>query len=281
MTQDPVVIRNLVKRYPDFTLDGISLTIRRGFVTGFIGANGSGKTTTIKSALGAIQPDEGDIDVIDHHKIGVVLDTPPYFGEWRVRDLEKCMARFYSTWNAELFDARITRAHIERSQKIKELSRGMAMQLQMAIALAHAPDLLILDEATSGLDPLARSELVNTLREFMLDENHSVWFSTHITSDLESLADYLIVIDRGSIFAQTTKDEVLDDFRLVKGTPAQLTPDIRERSLGLEETPAGWQALLHTSDASAYASDAIIEHPTIEDISICVARGSEMGALHV
>ncbi|MDO5720769.1 MAG: ATP-binding cassette domain-containing protein, partial [Actinomycetaceae bacterium] len=100
---------------------------RRGFVTGFIGANGSGKTTTIKSALGAIQPDEGEIDVIDHDTIGVVLDTPPYFGEWRVRDLEKCMARFYSTWNAELFDARMARAHIERSQKIKELSRGMGM----------------------------------------------------------------------------------------------------------------------------------------------------------
>lgn len=281
MTHHPVEIHNLTKHYPGFTLEDISLTIRRGFVTGFIGANGSGKTTTIKSALGIIQPDEGDIAILNHHKIGVVLDTPPYFGEWRVKDLEKCTARFYSTWNADLFNARITRAHIERSQKIKELSRGMGMQLQMAIALAHAPDLLILDEPTSGLDPLARNELVTTLREFMLDENHTVWFSTHITSDLESLADYLIVIDRGRIFAQTSKDEILDDFRLVKGTPAQLSPEVRERSLGLEETPTGWQALLHTSDASVYASDAIIEPPTIDDISVCVARGPQMGALHV
>lgn len=181
---NPLVVKGLVKRYKDFELS-IDFEMSRGYVMGLVGANGAGKTTLIKSAIGAVIPDAGEIQLLDKAKIGVVWDTPPFAPDWTVASTGRAIAPFFPNWDQREFEERCRRWELPEKTKIKALSRGMGMRLQMAVAFAHDPELLILDEPTAGLDPLARDELVEDLAEFMLDEQRSILFSTHITSDLE------------------------------------------------------------------------------------------------
>ena len=269
-----VEITHLTKQYPGFTLDDVSFAVPAGYVTGFVGANGSGKTTTIKCALGLVHPTSGTTQCLPHERIGVVFDTPPYHGEWRVGDVERTLRRFYPVWRDEIFADHLHRAAIDPNKKIKDLSRGMGMRLQMAAALAHQPDLLILDEPTSGLDPLGRSELIDELAEFITDESHAIWFSTHITTDLDRLADHLVVLDRGRVFASGLADEVLADFAVVRGAPAQLSPLLRQAVIGLRETPSGWEGLLPTDRAELLTPGVLTEQPNIEQLAVAVAKGN-------
>lgn len=154
---NPVEISHLTKHYPDFSLNDVTFSVPAGYVTGFVGANGSGKTTTIKAALGMIHPDSGSATTVGHERIGVVFDAPPYNPEWRLKDLGRGIGRFFPTWSQDRYDAELQAAGLAPTKKVKELSRGMGMRLQMAVALAHDPELLILDEPTGGLDPLART----------------------------------------------------------------------------------------------------------------------------
>jgi len=221
---NPVEISHLTKHYPDFSLNDVTFSVPAGYVTGFVGANGSGKTTTIKAALGMIHPDAGSATTLGHERIGVVFDAPPYNPEWRLKDLGRGIGRFYPTWSQERYDAELQAAGLNPTKKVKALSRGMGMRLQMAVALAHDPELLILDEPTGGLDPLARSEMVDMLAQFMVEEGRTILFSTHITSDLDRLADYLVILSRGRVVANGTAEEIIDSFRLVRGIPERL-PD--------------------------------------------------------
>lgn len=264
-------IKHLTKRYPAFTLDDVSLSVPRGYVTGFVGANGSGKTTTIKSALGLVIPDAGEISVAPRERIGVVLDTPPYYGEWRVADVTGSLARFYPTWDAAGCDADLADAGVSPTAKVKELSRGMGMRLQLAIALAHDPELLILDEPTAGLDPAARDDLRDRVASFITDERRAVLFSTHITTDLEHVADYLVVLSRGRVFTAGTLDEVKDAYRLVRGGPPALSGAARASSLGLRETAAGWQSVMPAADAEALVG-VVVESPTLDELVAHVSK---------
>ncbi len=268
-----VEISHLTKHYPGFTLDDVSFAVPAGFVTGFVGANGSGKTTTIKCALGLVHPSAGSATCLPHERLGVVFDTPPFHGEWRVDDVERSLRRFYPVWRDDVFAAHLDRAGIDRGKKIKDLSRGMGMRLQMGAALAHEPDLLILDEPTSGLDPLGRSELIDELAEFMTDDAHAIWFSTHITTDLDRLADHLVILDAGRVFASGLADEVLDDFAVVRGTPASLTAQLRPSVIGLRETANGWEGLVPTNRADLLTGDMVTEQPNIEQLAVAVAKG--------
>jgi ABC-2 type transport system ATP-binding protein len=164
---------------------------------GFIGPNGAGKTTTIKLILGISRCDAGRVRLFgeegtleQNERIGVVMDSPPYVEDWTANDVERAISPFYSSWDTAHYDGYLRRFGLERKKKVKELSRGMRMKLQIAVALSHNAELLILDEPTSGLDPVARDEICDLLREFVTDENKSVLFSTHITTDLEKTADY-------------------------------------------------------------------------------------------
>lgn len=271
----PVEISHLTKRFPDFTLDDVSFTVEPGYVTGFVGANGSGKTTTIKCALGLVHPDAGQANCLPHERIGVVFDVPPYHGEWRVGDVESGLRAFFPTWRDEVFAEHIQRAGIDRKKKVKELSRGMGMRLQMAVALAHEPDLLILDEPTSGLDPLGRSELVDEVAAFVADERRSVLFSTHITTDLDRLADRLVLLDRGRVYASGLADEVLGDFTVVRGRPAALTGELRQALIGLRETPTGWDGVLPRTHAGLLSADLVTETPNIEQLAVAIAKGAQ------
>lgn len=221
-------IRTLKKSYDDFTLHLKSLVVPAGGVIGLIGSNGAGKTTTIKAALGLIFPDEGSValfgkEVITSQqnqadaalakakeRIGIVFDSCPFPPDMRVGDvgvLGKCL---YSAWDKAQFASLLEHFGLDPKKTVDGLSRGMGMKLQLAFAFAHQPELLILDEATAGLDPLARQEILDFLRDFMQDERHGILLSSHITTDLERIADEVVCVDEGKVVFEKTIDEVCD-----------------------------------------------------------------------
>lgn len=221
---DLLNIQNLSKHYDGFDLSDISFSVPAGSVVGFIGANGAGKTTTIKAALGIIQPSSGSISLFGHpsktmssssdasikQRIGIVLDAVSFPDNISVADAATIMKASYSNWDQALFDTYRQDFNLDSKKKVKELSRGMGMKLSLACALSHHPDLLILDEATAGLDPMARDETLDILRAFIDDENHGILISSHITSDLEKIADYIVCIDDGRLVFSVEKDTIRD-----------------------------------------------------------------------
>lgn len=224
---DSVFVSGLNKRYgDDFSLQDVSLRVPQGSVVGFIGANGAGKTTTIRAMLGLIDFDAGTIELLGEpfglraneaacrcvkERIGVVFDTCPYPPDLRISTIGSMMASAYPTWRADLFEGYLRTFGLGARKKAKELSRGMGMKLQMACALSHEPELLLLDEATAGLDPLARDEVLDMLRGYLAaDERRAALISSHITSDLEKIADRVVCIDAGRIVFDEEKDAISD-----------------------------------------------------------------------
>lgn len=221
---DLLRIHNLVKHYDGFDLAVTDLDVPADSVVGFVGSNGAGKTTTVKTALGLVRPDGGTVTLFGEkitettgrrfaelrQNIGVVFDTCSFPEEVTVETTGRIMASCYRNWNPPAFDTLKRAFSLPGDKTVKELSRGMSMKLSLACALAHNPDLLILDEATAGLDPLAREETLDMLRMYMNEEGHGILMSSHITSDLEKIADYIVCIDEGSIIFSVEKDAITD-----------------------------------------------------------------------
>ncbi|WP_440896686.1 ABC transporter ATP-binding protein [Amphibacillus sp. Q70] len=280
-----IAVSKLSKRYSQFQLNEVSFDVPKGFITGFIGPNGSGKTTTIKSILSYIKPNSGDIAIFNEsiqksdisymQNIGVVLDTPSLVKDWTMKDVEQVYALFYQNWQAEKFFNYLSRFGIHDSLSVKELSRGMTVKLMIAAALSHEAKLLVLDEPTSGLDPIAREEICELLQEFVSDENHSVFFSTHITSDLEAIADYIVFVLNGKIVYSGTKDHLLEEYVLVKGGPDDLKLLNKDRLIGLKEHPTGFKVLMQSKDIKARNETLIIEPVTLEQLIIFFNRGGQ------
>ncbi len=255
-------VTNLFKHYDSFTLDHVSLSVEGGCITGFIGSNGAGKTTTIKAILGLIRADGGSIslfgETITGHEItrsvkerlGVVFDTCPFPNASNINDIAHLGQTTYHSWNKALFNNLLERFQLkDHKQPIKDLSRGMGMKLQLAFALAHQPNLLILDEATAGLDPLARDEALILLREFISDEEHGILMSSHITSDLEKIADHIVCIDHGKI-CFTEERDVICDFAGIAHCRSDQVPLIIESKL----FPSGTVRILR----STYHTDILV-----------------------
>lgn len=221
---DLLHVKNLEKRYDGFTLSCADLAVPAGAVVGFIGSNGAGKTTTIKSVLGLIRPDSGSLQLFGEdvlgappsrlaelkQRIGVVFDSCSFPEEMSIEAVGRLMAACYETWKPSAFQALLHAFSLPPAKTVKDLSRGMGMKLSLACALAHNPDLLILDEATAGLDPLARDEALDMLRMYMNEAEHGILMSSHITSDLEKIADYIVCIDKGRIAFSVEKDAITD-----------------------------------------------------------------------
>lgn len=274
-----LAVRGLVTHFDTFTLDHVDLTVPRGTVMGLVGANGSGKTTTIRIALGMTVPEAGQVAIPGMDRVGVVLDQPYFPAAWRIRSVEKHLAPFYPAWSAARFAELLDTFGLSPEAKVGDLSRGMGMKLQIAVALAHDPELLILDEPTSGLDPLARDELIDMLAAFMEDETHSVLFSTHITTDLERIADHVTVLDRGRVLTSAATTDLLDSFRVVKGGPGELTDTIRARTYGLRVRDTGFEGLALTTDADTWPGNLLLDPPTLDEIVTGIAKGRpEQGA---
>ena len=219
-----------------FSLGDVTLTVEPGQIVGFAGANGAGKTTTIRAALGLIKLDAGEVRLLGQRcdanapdelqrrmrsRIGLVLDTCPFPSTLKVTEVEALVSPAYPTWSHDAFTGLIDRFGLELKAKVKDLSRGMGMKLQLTCALSHKAELLILDEATAGLDPMAREELLDELLAFVADGQRSVLFSSHITSDLERAADRVVCIDNGSIVFDLPREDITDRAGIAHCTQAQ------------------------------------------------------------
>lgn len=270
-------VRNVSKSFKGFRLNSISFTLPKGYIMGLIGPNGSGKTTTIKLILNMIKRDSGEIKILGldnisdentvKSDIGVVFDSNYFCDEWTVSQAEKSVSVFYQNWNTAEFAKLLKRFHIAPEKKIKELSKGMQMKLMLACAFSYDAKLLILDEPTSGLDPVSRDELLSILSEYIEDGEHSVLFSTHITSDLERAADYITYISNGELFYSGSRDDFVNLFRIVKGGKSDFSSEMREKMVGLRNFSTGFEALFKTEDMGAF-SELEIEPATIEDIVV-------------
>lgn len=284
-----------------FTLDDITFDLPAGYIMGLIGPNGAGKSTLIKLILNMIRRDDGEIEILGldnlgreeaaKEQLGIVFDSSYFVDTWTVGRAERAMAPLYPTWDAATFNDYLIRFGLDRGKKIKELSRGMQMKLMLAVALSHDAKLLILDEPTSGLDVLTRDELMDILQRYIDDGTRSVLFSTHITSDLERAADFITYITRGRLYFTGPKDEFEESFRLVKGGPDDLAPDIRGVAVGIHRYETGFDALVRTEDLARIAalapsatgapSPLALEPASIDDIirltnTADAARGMEV-----
>ena len=236
--ENAIEIKDLTKRYDGFTLDHICFQVPKGSIMGFIGQNGAGKTTTINSILGIIKKDEGTIKVLglDNEKqenemknqIAAVFDELPFAEDLNAKQLSRILCGVFKDWDNGQFQRYLDHFQLPSKKKFSKFSKGMKMKLQIASALSHNAKLLIMDEATTGLDPIVRNEFLDLFLEFIQEENHSILMSSHITSDLEKIADYVTFIDRGKILITGMKDEILDNHGVIKCSKsdfAQIDPN--------------------------------------------------------
>ena len=275
-------INDLSKNYSQFHLENIHLLLPPGYIMGFIGPNGAGKTTTIKLILNMIRRDSGEIkiDGMDNIKeekrikqdIGVVFDTHCLCESWNVMDTEKALSPFYEKWDSEGYHKLISQFHLSAKKKVKDFSRGMQMRLMLACALSHDAKLLILDEPTSGLDPVVRDELLDILAEYISDGQRSILFSTHITTDLEKIADYITFIENGKMVYSGGKDELIDSFRRVLGGRHEITSEQKGKIVGYRENSIGFEGLIKTSDRASF-QNVEMEPVTIDQIMVAVHKG--------
>lgn len=254
--------RNLNKTFPSgFRLKDVSLSVKRGYITGFIGRNGAGKTTTFKLILGLSSPESGEVMLLDKRMpdheseckqdIGVVFGAFGYYETKRLKHITRAYKRFYKNWNDETYAEYLKRFDLDEQKRVKELSAGMKVKYSLALALSHGAKLLILDEPTSGLDPVSRDEIMDMFRDFVADGERSILFSTHITSDLDKCADHIVYIKDGEIVMSGDREEIIGSFMLVQGGLDALHGNraLSDALIGVKETPFGFSGLIRAEDA--------------------------------
>lgn len=282
MNNNYLELNGVCKSFKGFTLNNISFTVPKGYIMGLVGPNGAGKTTTIGLILNMFEKDKGDILVFgdDNIKyedrikqdIAVVFDSNIYVDVWKVKDVEKAMSVFYDNWDHDVYEQMIKRFDLPKDKKIKDFSRGMQMKLMLACAFSHNAKLIILDEPTAGLDAVARDELIEILQDYIKDGERSVLFSTHITADLERIADYITFINKGELFYSGRMDDLYEKYRIVKGKPESLSEKLKKNIIGLRKTDVGFEGLILAREADKF-SNCLIDIPTIDEIIVNVSHG--------
>lgn len=282
MSEQCLELKNVCKRFRDFTLNNISFTLPQGYIMGLVGPNGAGKTTTIQLILNMLKKDTGDIlvfgkdNVISEKEIkqdiGIVFDSIFYVDSWTVKDTEKAVSIFYNDWRHDIFNDMVKRFDLPQNKKVGELSRGMQMKLMLACAFSHNAKLLILDEPTSGLDPVTRDEFLEILQDYIKDGERSVLFSTHITSDLEQVADYITLVNQGNMIFTGSMEDLLNSYRLIKGKPRDLTIELEKNIIGLRKTDMGFDGLISAKAATQY-NNYIIDDVKIDDVVVRIGKG--------
>ncbi len=277
-------VKNLRKEFKNFTLDNISFNLEPGYIMGFIGPNGAGKSTTIKLIMNLLKKDGGEIKIFGKdnvksekevkNRIGFVYDENYYYEDLTINTMKNIVAPFYTNWDDNKFNKYIKEFDLNPKAKIKTLSKGMKMKFSLAIALSHKADLIIMDEPTSGLDPVFRRELLDILYSVIEDERKSIFFSTHITTDLEKIADYITFINKGKIVFSEAKDQVLENYGIVKGGVDILDRDTRKEFIGVRETKVGFEALTDNIGKTKriFGDKVIIERASLEDIMVYSVR---------
>ena len=258
---DILTVSGLNKSYGDFSLKDVTFSLLEGCITGFIGVNGAGKTTTLRTLLGltnklsgkiqffGLDMDKNEREIKD--RIGIVLDGGGFYEELSLGEMKVIISSAYTSWSEQDFKRYMDMFSLDPKQKINSLSKGMRMKYALALALSHNAELLIMDEPTSGLDPVSRDELLNVFREFVADGKRSILFSTHITSDLDKCADYIMYIKDGCILMNGDREEIIGGYRLVCGGKADMTPELEAALIGVKETAFGFTGLIAERDLNA------------------------------
>lgn len=277
--QYAIEIKNLCKQYPKFALQSVSFTLPMGYIMGFIGENGAGKTTVMKSMLHLVRPDSGTVLLLGQdatkenaalkQQIGVVLDTANFPQSFTTQDVHQMLKRVYSKWDGALYQQYLEQFHLPEKKKFKEFSMGMKKKLAVAAALAHHPKLLILDEVTAGLDPMVREEILDVFRDFVSDGEHSILISSHIISDLEKICDYITFLHEGTVLFSMERDTLLDTYCMVQCTAEDAEALMPEAICGRRETPYHAE-LLCKRDLLPSAFEA--EPANIEDIMVFLTK---------
>ena len=270
-------IQHLNKKYPSFELKDVSFSLESGYIMGFIGKNGAGKTTTMKSMLHLVHPDSGKIFLngmdMDQNEleikqsVGIVFGGIDYYPETKIKKLKNTIRPFYKEWNEELFQKMINHFEIDENKKVKELSAGMKVKIAVAMQMAHNARLLILDEPTSGLDPASRDDLILLFQKYIEDGEHSILFSTHITSDLEKCADYITYIKDGRIINSTDKETFESNYLIVNGKKEDLSPENKDKIIGLNIHSLGFEGMINAQDKALF-SGCMIEAASLEDVMV-------------
>ncbi len=279
-------IKNLTKEYKNFKLDNISFNIEKGYIMGFIGENGAGKTTTIKLIMNLLSRDCGEIKVFGKdnvryereikERIAFVYDDCFYYENLSVKDNGKMISNFYKKWDWKVFTNYLKKFNLDEKQKVKELSKGMKMKFAIAIALSHKAEFIILDEPTSGLDPVMRRQVLDIFQQVIEDENVGILISSHITSDLEKIADHITYIKKGKIVFSMSTPDLEEEYKIIKGN-LNLLKDIDINLIyGLRETPYGFEGLIREISKidSKIRHQLVIEKPTIEEIMVSINKGA-------
>lgn len=278
-----IEIKNVSKSFGDFAIQNLNFKLPQGAICGLVGENGAGKSTTIRLLMDALRPDSGEISVLGvdtrspefqqvKEDVGVVMDEAYFPETLNARQVGSIMADTYARWNAETYDGFIRRFDLPLAKAFKNYSRGMTMKLAIAVALSHNPRLLVLDEATSGLDPIVRDEILEIFSEFTRNAEHSILISSHIVSDLEKLCDYIAFLHKGRLRFCVEKDALRDEYGIVSCTKAQLAELPDEAVCGVEKSPYGVRVLVKRK---LITSALQMDRPSIEDVILFLVKGEK------
>lgn len=284
MNKNALTVSGLTKKYKEFTLSDISFEVPQGTIVGLIGENGAGKSTTLNAILGLIHKDRGEISIFGNpieelqpevkENIGVVFDGTNFSEELTPQRLNKVLKGIYVSWDEDYFFSLLKKLSLPTAKKIKSFSKGMKAKLSIAVAFAHHPKLLILDEATSGLDPIVRDDILDMFLDFVQDEENSILVSSHITSDLEKVADYIVFIHEGRLIFSKPKDELLENYGIVKCGAAQFDALNKQDIITYRKQDYEWQVLVaDRRSAEKKYPKAMVIPATIDEIMLLYVRG--------
>ena len=284
MNRNALTVSGLTKKYKEFTLSDISFEVPQGTIVGLIGENGAGKSTTINAILGLIHKDRGEISILGSpieelqpevkEHIGVVFDGTNFSEELTPKRLNKVLKGIYVSWDEDYFFFLLKKLSLPTAKKIKSFSKGMKAKLSIAVAFAHHPKLLILDEATSGLDPIVRDDILDMFLDFVQDEENSILVSSHITSDLEKVADYIVFIHEGRLIFSKPKDELLESYGIVKCGAAQFDALDKQDIITYRKQDYEWQILVaDRRSAEKKYPKAMVIPATIDEIMLLYVKG--------
>lgn len=284
--QNAIEVKNLTKNYGSFSLNKISFAVPKGCIMGFVGENGAGKTTTIKAIMDLIHPDGGEISVLGESsrnlskelkaQIGAVFDGSNLHDNLTASDVNTVLKNIYSNWDEECYYQYMNRFELPLDKRLKEFSRGMKMKLSIGIALSHQSRLLILDEATSGLDPIVRDEILDIFLEFIQDEENTILLSSHIISDIEKIADYVTFIHKGNIVFSENKDDLIYQYGVIRCRKEEVPRLDRSYLVGIRENGFGAEVMIRNKDSfQRLYHQYPVERTSIEEIMLFVSRGKE------